>query len=51
MDSILSPPMSTLSGFSKSCMAVPSAKNSGFDKTSKLIPFLLLSDSADLRIA
>ena len=28
-----SPPMRTLSGFSKSFIAVPSAKNSGFERT------------------
>jgi len=31
-----SPPIKTLSGFSKSFIAVPSAKNSGLDKTEKV---------------
>ena len=30
--SVCSPPIKTLSGTSKSLIAVPSAKNSGFDK-------------------
>ena len=36
MASSFSPPIKTLSGFSKSFIAVPSARNSGFDKTSKV---------------
>ena len=35
-DSVSSPPIKTRSAFSKSSIAVPSAKNSGFDNTSKL---------------
>ena len=34
--SISSPPIKTLSGFSKSFTAVPSARNSGLDKTEKV---------------
>mmetsp|Transcript_8269 Transcript_8269/g.28399 ORF Transcript_8269/g.28399 Transcript_8269/m.28399 type:complete len:251 (+) Transcript_8269:821-1573(+) len=34
------PPMMTLSGFSRSLMAVPSARNSGFDRMSKRAPSL-----------
>ena len=34
----------TLSDFDKSCIAVPSARNSGFDKTSKVNLFLLVSN-------
>ena len=36
----LSPPISTLSGDSRSLIAVPSDKNSGLDKTSKVLLFL-----------
>ena len=40
-----SPPIKTLSGFSKSLIAVPSAKNSGLDKTEKVlkVSFFLFS--------
>ena len=37
MASLFSPPIKTRSGFSKSFIALPSAKNSGFDKTSNEI--------------
>ena len=39
-----SPPIKTLSGSSKSLMAVPSAKNSGLDKTEKLLFLAALSE-------
>ena len=42
MASLLSPPIKTLSGSRRSFIAVPSDKNSGFDKTSK-VTFLLES--------
>ena len=42
---LFSPPINTLSGFSRSFMAEPSARNSGFDKTSKLIDLLLVFDN------
>ena len=41
-----SPPIKTLSGSSKSLIAVPSAKNSGLDKTEKLLFSLPLAGSA-----
>ena len=37
MASLSSPPIKTLSGFFKSLIAVPSAKNSGFERTEKLV--------------
>jgi len=46
----LSPPIKTLSGLSKSFIAVPSAKNSGLDNTSKLISSLLEFVSAEFNI-
>ena len=39
MASLSSPPIKILSGFSKSFIAVPSARNSGLDKTLKLTSF------------
>ena len=36
-ESVSSPPIKTLSDLNRSFIAVPSAKNSGFDKTSNLV--------------
>ena len=49
----MSPPIKTLSGNSRSFIAVPSARNSGLDKTSKVTGselFLPLDDSDASRI-
>ena len=37
MASLSSPPIKTLSGFFKSLIAVPSAKNSGFERTENVL--------------
>ena len=48
----LEPPIKTLSGFSRSLIAVPSAKNSGLDKISNVFLFLeFKEDCEDSRIA
>ena len=39
-----SPPIKTLSGYKRSWIAVPSAKNSGLDKTSKEQEFELFDE-------
>jgi hypothetical protein len=41
-------PIKTLSGFIKFLIAVPSAKNSGFDNISKVTPGLALHSKIDL---
>ena len=49
--SVLSPPIKTLSGFSRSFIAEPSAKNSGFDKTSKdfvLLTFFIIWEASNM---
>ena len=43
-----SPPMSTRSGFCRSLIAVPSARNSGFDRTWKRIPRVLAARMAEI---
>ena len=40
---VSSPPINIRSGFKRSSIAVPSAKNSGFDSTSNLMPGLVLA--------
>ena len=53
MASLSSPPIRTLSGFFKSLIAVPSAKNSGFERTENVLVIedLFISSVAASRIA
>ena len=44
----LEPPIKTLSGFSRSLIAVPSAKNSGLDNTSNVGELLFFIPSGDV---
>ena len=45
IDSLSDPPIKTLSGFSRFCIAHPSAKNSGFDNTENLFSNFSLKNS------